>query len=644
MADIFGIGLSGLGAAQAGLSTTGHNISNANTSGFHRQQIVQSTANPQFTGAGFLGQGVEVSTIKRIYNNFLDNQVLQAQTEGNHLDSYLTQIQQLNNMLADASAGLSPALQDFFTAVNGVTANSATVPPRQSLLSGAQSLVARFQALNDRFKQIRDGVNGQITSSVSVINSYAQQIASMNQKVMLAQASTTQPANDLMDQRDQLIAELNKEIKVSVVKQDNGDYNVFIGNGQALVIGQQALSLATAPNPADPERLEVALVAGASTSILPASSLQGGTLGGVLAFRSASLDSGQNALGRVAIGLAQTFNDQHKLGQDLNGALGGDFFAVASPKVIDNTGNTSGAAVTVNFADVGLLTTSDYKLVAGGAGPTFTLTRLSDNTTVFAGAALPQTVEGMTINIGAGALAGESWTIQPTRDGALNLAVVITDPTKVAAAAPIRTGAASTNTSSATISAGSVNTGTPVTPNPAHPATDLNLQQPVTITFTGAGTFDVTGVGLGLPALGQVYTSGNPITYNGWTVQISGAPAAGDIFTVGPNTGGVSDNRNALLLGGLQTAKTLDAKTSSYQEAYGQLVSQVGNKTREVEVTNKAQANLVSQTEQVQQAFSGVNMDEEAANLIRYQQAYQASGKMIQVASTLFQTLLSLGQ
>lgn len=629
--SIFGIGLSGLAAAQAGLATTGHNISNANTPGFHRQQIVQNPAIPQLTGGGFLGQGVQVSTVKRIYSQFIDDQVIQAQTQSSHLDSYLTQINQLDNMLADASAGLSPALQDFFTDVNGVAADPSSVPARQSLLSGAQSMVARFQALNDRFKQIREGVNGQITSSVNVINSYAQQIAYINKQIMITQSSTTQPANDLLDQRDQLISDLSKEIKVSVVKQDNGDYNIFIGNGQSLVLGQQAFSLSSTPSAEDPERLDVALVNGAGKSVLAPSSLQGGTLGGILAFRSETLDSAQNALGRVAIGLAQTFNDQHKLGQDLNGALGGNFFNMSVPKVVTNVNNGGTATASASFSDVGLLTTSDYKMVATDALGGFTLTRLSD------GATVTPASEGLTINLAAGANVGDSWLVQPTRNGARDIAVAITDPTKVAAAAPIIASATLTNTGTATISAGSVNPPPP--PN-------ANLQQPVTITFHTPydGQFDVTGTGAGLPANNQVYTAGANISFNGWTVQISGTPAAGDTFTVGPNTGGVSDGRNALQLAALQTANTLDGKTTSYQGAYGRLVSQVGNKTREIDVTNQAQANLVSQTQQAQQSFSGINMDEEAANLTRYQQAYQASGKMIQIASTLFNTLLSLGQ
>jgi flagellar hook-associated protein 1 FlgK len=634
--SIFGIGVSALSTAQAGLVTTGHNISNVNTAGFHRQQIIQSTNIPQFTGIGFLGQGVHVDTVRRLYDETLDSQVLQAQSQSNHLEAYYSQITQLDNMLADPNAGLSPALQDFFNAVHDVAANPSSVPSRQLVLSSAQAMVSRFQSLNQRFKEIRDGVNNAINSSVGEINSYAQQIANLNNQIVIAQSSSSnqQPANDLLDQRDQLIAELNNIVKVTTVKQDDGSLNVFIGNGQTLVVGTQSFTLAAAPSQENPEQLEVGVSTPTGVQFLAKGSLTGGSLGGLLAFRSESLDPSQNALGRVAIGLAQTFNDQHRLGMDLNGALGTNFFNLATPKVTNNINNSPTASLTVSFSNVSQITTSDYRLTVG-AGATATLTRLSDNVVLFSGAALPQTVDGLTFSAMT-SVAGDSFLIQPGVNGARDIGVAIADPAKIAAAAPIKTNATLANTGSGTISAGSVNTPPP--PN-------ANLLQPVTMTFHSPydGQFDVTGTGVGLPANNQVYTAGANISFNGWTVQISGSPAAGDSFTVTTNAGGVADNRNALLLAGLQVQNTLVGNTASYQGAYSQLVSLVGNKTREIEVTSRAQDNLVSHAKQAQQAMSGVNLDEEAANLLRYQQAYQAAGKMMQVATTLFDTLLSLG-
>jgi len=637
--SIFGIGLTGLNAAQAGLLTTSHNISNASTPGYNRQQIVQASNIPQLTGAGFIGQGVQVSTVARVYSQFLSSQVLQAQTQSSQLDGYYTQIKQLDNMLGDPSSGLSPALQSFFRGVQDVAANPGSVPSRQALLSNAQSLVARFQELNQRYSEIRNGINSQIASSVTGINSLAQQIAALNQNIMLAGgAASGQPPNDLLDQRDALVAQLNREINTSVVRQSDGSYNIFIGNGQALVVGTQTLTLKATASPADPARTMIGYVSGGNAILIPEGDLQGGTLGGYLAFRNGTLDGAQNALGRIAIGLAQTFNDQHRLGQDLNGAIGGNLFNVPVPSVISAKGNNPASNIVAGISNAGALTTSDYQF--GFDGTNYTLTRLADNisvsTTVLPSGASPLTLDGISIT-GATINANESFAIQPTRNGARDIAVAISDTAKIAAAAPIRTAAALTNSGSGTISAGTVNPPPPI---------NVDLQQPVTLTFHVPydGQFDATGGGAGLPAMNQTYTPGADVSIHGWTVQISGNLAAGDSFTVGPNSNGTSDNRNALLLGSLQTQNTLIGGTASYQSAYGQLVSQIGNQTRELEVTSKAQANLVAQSERAQQSLSGVNLDEEAANLLRYQQAYQASGKVMQIASTLFDTLLSLGK
>ena len=633
--SIFGIGVSALNAAQAALVTTQHNIANANTAGFHRQQTVQVNAIPQFTGAGFLGQGVQVDTVKRIYNQFLDNQVQLVQTRSSQLDAYSAQIKQIDNLLADPSAGLSPALQDFFKSVQDVASNPASGPSRQSLLSGGQLLSSRFQAINQRLDEVRSGVNSQVINSVDLVNGVAQQIATLNEKISLAQSSGggSQPPNDLLDQRDDLVTQLNQQVNASVLKQSDGSYNVFIGNGQALVVGQQAFALRAVVSATDPGQMDLGYVSGSSTVFIDPTSLQGGTLGGLLAFRSESLNSTQNALGRVAIGFVQTMNDQHRLGQDLSNTLGGDFFKpVSLAPPISNTNNSGTATLGLALNNAAGLTSSDYRVTYDGTN--YTLTRLSDNTqSVYA--SLPQTVDGFTVSLASGApAAGDSFLLQPVRNGARDISVAISDTAKIAVAAPISTTGALANTGSGKISAGSVNTPPP--PN-------VNLQQPVTITFTSATTFNVTGTGTGNP-VGVTYTPGADVTYNGWTMQISGAPVAGDSFAVSANTNGVSDNRNALLMAGFQTKNTLVGGTTSYQGAYSQLVSQVGNKTREIEVAGQAQTNLLQQTKQTQQSLSGVNLDEEAANLVRFQQAYQAAGKAMQIASTLFQTLLDLGK
>lgn len=629
--SILDVGFSGLLTSQNQLLTTSHNISNANTPGFNRQKVLLTTNTAQSTGAGFVGRGVSAATVHRIYNQFLVSQALQTQTQSQALDSNYNEIKQLDNMLAETTSGLSPTLQNFFTAIQDVATNSSVIPSRQSLLSNAEALVSRFHSMDQRITQIKDGINTQITSAVGEINSLAGQISQINQQIIWAEgAAGGQPANDMLDQRDELINRLNTIINTDTVRQSDGTVNVYVGTGQALVVGAQTLTFQAIKSPDVPEQLTIGLMNGSSIIRLPESQISGGILGGLLSFRNDTLDKAQNSLGRIAINLAQSFNEQHQLGMDLNGNMGEEFFALPSPKVISEQSNSIASNITTQVTDYSALTTSDYQFFYDGTN--YTLTRLSDNTSTTPSNIFPITLDGISITT-ASMLASERFRIQPTVNGAKDIAVNITDTTKIAAAAPNRTSAALTNTGTGTISAGSVN------PLPL----DSNLQQPLTITFTAAGLFDVAGIGTGLPATNQAYSAGADISFNGFTFQINGSPAVGDVFTVTPNSSGVADNRNILRLGALQSTNTIQNGTATYQTAYGQLVSEIGNKTRELEVTSKAQANLLTQAQNSIQSVSGVNLDEEAANLLRFQQVYQASSKVIEMSKTLFESILRFG-
>ena len=630
MSNIFGIGLSGLNAAQAGMATTQQNIANANTPGYSMQQIVQTASTAQYTGSGYIGQGTNVSTVQRIYNDFLNTQILQGQAQASQLNTYQTQVTQLDNLIGSPTVGLSPAIQGFFNAANSVATSPSSVPARQSLLSAAQSLTAQFQSLGQQITGMSASLNGQIGTSVSTVNTLAQQIAALNQNIVLAQG-TGQPPNDLLDQRDQLINQLNQQIKATVVKQSDGSYSVFIATGQSLVVGNQSYGLKAVQSPTDPGHTEVAYTANGATIPLPQSGIQGGVLGGLLAFRDQSLNPALNALGQVATGIASSVNQQNRLGQDLNGVLGGNIFNVPAPVVNSASNNTGNAVIAANITNPNALTSSDYQLKANGGG-SYTLTRLSDNS-VTNFSAMPQTVDGFTLNLSSGAAAaGDTFLIRPTAMAAQGISVAITDPAKIAAAAPILASAALTNTGSGVISNGTVNPPAPV---------NANLQNPVSITFTSPTTFTVSGAVP--PVIGTVaYASGQTISYNGWTTQLSGTPAAGDVFNIAPNTNAVGDNRNALLMAGLQTQNTLSGGTMSVQGAYDQLVAQIGNTTSSVTQSSTAQTTMVNQLVQTQQSVSGVNLDQEAANLMRYQRAYQAAGQAIKVANTLFDTLLTL--
>ncbi|NHZ32457.1 flagellar hook-associated protein FlgK [Massilia rubra] len=651
--NLLNIGKTGLFAAQVGLSTTGHNIANANVAGYSRQTIIQSSGIAQNYGYGFVGSGTEVEQIKRYSDSFLNGQVRSAQTQVSSLDAFYSQISQVDNLLSDSTSGLSPALQDFFKGVQDMASNPSSAASRQAVLSNGESLVARFQGINDRLSEIRQGVNSEITAKVGVINSYAQQIGQLNDKISQLTTGSGAEPNDLMDARDQLIADLNKEVKTTVTRGNNNSLTVAIGSGQPLVVGNKAFELAATTSPTDLSRVQVGLVTAGKVTVLPDSTFTGGELGGLMEFRSGTLDRTQNSLGRVAITLAQTFNEQHRLGIDAAGNPGGDFFTVGAPVVGRNINNAVGSTTDVKAAivDPAALTQSDYSVSYDGSN--YTVTRLSDKKpfqiTPFPQTG-PQTIDGVAFTVTGSASAGDSFLVRPTINGASDFSMKVNERNSIAAAAPISTSLPLSNKGTVTISEGTVDASY-LTPGNALTA-PVNLTvggtpaglsgfpagQAVTVTTNGVPTTYPAGT----PSI--PFTAGANYNFGGVNLKFAGTPVAGDTFTVAPNNNGTADNRNARLLGNLQTKPILDGGKATYQSAYAELVSFVGNKTREVQVNSQAGDTLLKQVTAAQQDVSGVNLDEEATNLLKYQQAYQAAGKVMQMASTLFDTILSIGR
>lgn len=632
--SILNIGLTALNAAQAALVTTGHNISNAGTEGFHRQRVGLATQTPQASGAGFMGRGVAVADVARIYSQVLDRQTQVAQSQASYYAAYQLQVSRINDLVADPTSGLTPALQDFFRAAQDLTAAPAITTARQALLSQGGALLSRFGALDQRFGEVRTGVNSEIASTATEINSIATRIAELNGRIAQLRTGSAAQPNDLLDQRDRLLMDLNRLVGAQAIRQDDGSFNVTIGTGQALVIGERVSALATAPNAEDPRQLDIGYrIPGGLTAIDP-SMLTGGALGALLGFRSETLDGVQNAFGRVALALGTAFNAQHRLGQDLGGAAGGNFFQVPSPVVTPGAGVA--ATVAVSVTDVAALGTSDYRLTWDGSQ--YRVTRLSDDTVSGPFATLPQTVDGLSFSVAAGVpAAGDSWLVQPTRYAARDLRLAVTDPARVAAAAPVAAIAATANAGSVAIAAPVVDASTQPPLNPA-------LRNTVTLTFdAGGATFDVVDTTAGVTLASNVaYTSGMSVSFNGWSSTLTGAARGGDVLQVQSNTGGRNDARNAVLLAGLQTAAVLDAGNSTLQTAYSSMVGVIGSRAREIEVTRLAQDAILAETQRTQQSLSGVNLDEEAANLIRYQQAYQAASKVIATASRLFESILAI--
>lgn len=661
---LLSIGVTGIKAAQLGLLATEHNIVNAGTPGYSRQSTVQATNLSVVSGSGSIGQGVNVVTIKRQYDSYLTSQVNRAQTQVSSLEAQYTQLSQIDIMLADPAAGLSPALQEFFTGVQQVSSNPSSLPARQSMLTSAQTLVSRFSNMESRLAEIGEQLNGRITSAVSDINAYASEIADLNQRIVLSEGAYAQPANDLLDQRDQLINELNKLIKVNTTTNDDGSFNVFIGSGQQLVVGGYVTEMTAEPSSVNNQRIVVGLKTSGGSLELPDSLIVGGELGGLVSFRSQSLDASVNELGRVAVSLALTFNAQYGLGQDLSGRIAGEvgfegeFFSVPITQPVASVYNSGSSTMTAEFlppvspsepggAFYTNLTVSDYQVTFQGGGA-YTVTRLNDNTVVGNGVG-DGTVDfdGIRLNIASAATAvnGDRFVLRPLAEAARNIELdtkILADPRMVNAGAPVRTMPAIDNSGSMTLSQGVVEVGYSVADLPqtlTATATDLTgLAGAWTATYSD-GT-SVTGPG-NIPLVNGAATLAG-ISRTGMSFRVDGQPAVGDSFVIQRNVDGVQDGRNALLFAKLQTSNTVAGGTATYQTTYARLVADNGIRTREAKVRLGAQEAVLVQAQNARDALSAVNLDEEAANLMKYQQAYQAAAKVLQIGGTLFDTILSI--
>ena len=680
---LLSIGVTGIHAAQLALAATQHNIANANTPGYSRQYIQQSAGIPQLTGSGYFGSGTTVDTVRRSYDQFLTTQTVSAQSSVSESAAYLAKVSQIDNMLGDATSGLATSLQSFFTSAQQVATNPSLVSARQSMLSSGQALTSQLNGMSGRLDELYSGVNSQISSEVATVNSYLTQLADVNSQITKAQAATNQPANDLLDMRDQLVAELNQHIKVQTVEDTGGNFNVFMANGLQLVVGGTVSKLIVQGSTADPQRLVVGVKNPSGlVQTLSEGQVQGGTLGGLMSFRSNSLDQASNSLGQIAVSLAQTVNAQQALGQDLDGlnqtsATSGfqaDFFKIADPTVIPNA--SPATTVTASFLAPSAsasgnfytnVTNSDYVLKATAAN-SITLTRLSDGKVFPAPPAAPATDmnalnasiagEGIVLSTTAPTV-GVSYTIEPTRGLASSISLnpaMAADPRRIAAAAPSTTSLGMANTGSLAVSQGDVATGyslamlpRPFTYDSATDAFTFNPLASASVSVTYAGNATPQPIGSGSiprtdPSVLPAGSGGkiSSITYNGITVSITGQPANGDTFTISANTNGTSDSRNAVKLANLQTQSAMGGGKESFQTAYASLVSQVGTTTSQMKATNTAQQALLTQSQNALSSVSGVNLDEEAANMLRYQQAYQASAKSLEIATKLFDTILAL--
>ncbi|KWA67667.1 flagellar biosynthesis protein FlgK [Burkholderia ubonensis] len=657
---LMNLGISGLNAAIWGLTTTSNNIANSATPGYTIERPVYAEASGQYTGSGYLPQGVNTVTVQRQYSQYLSDQLNNAQTQGGALSTWNTLVAQLNNYVGSPTAGISTAITNYFTGLQNVANKAADTSVRQTAMSNAQVLADQLKAAGAQYDALRQSVNTQLSATVAQINTYTTQIAQLNQQIATA-GSQGQPPNQLMDQRDQAVSNLSSLAGIQVVRNDQG-YSVFMAGGQPLVVADKSYTLAAVTSSSDPSELSVVSqgIAGANppgpNQALPDASLSGGTLGGLLAFRRQTLDPAQAQLGAIATSFAAQVNAQNALGVDLSGNPGGNLFSTGSPTVYANQANTGNATLNVSFANPSQPTTSDYTLSYQGANK-YALTDRATGTVVgtATSATMPISIGGLNFSVSGTMNAGDSFTVLPTRGALGGFSLATANGSAIAAASPVAVSASGTNTGTGKITQGAVTAGYQIPAGGTtltYDATTNTLSGfPAGTTVTIAGspptTVPIAGPTTTVPynpATGatMTMTGAAPGAINGVTITLSGTPSTGDTFKIGPYSGGTSDGSNALALAQLVTAKTLGGGTTTLTGAYANYVNGIGNTASQLKSSSAAQTALVGQITKAQQEVSGVNQNEEAANLMQYQQLYQANAKVIQTASTLFQTVLGL--
>lgn len=541
MTDMLGSALSGLTAYQRALATTSHNIANANTEGFSRQTVSLTSRTPEQRGPLTLGSGVQLSSVQRAYDQYAVSQQRSTTASYNQQQTIHSLSSRLDNLLSDSEQGLSPALSKFYDSIQAASTDPSSLAARRELLANGSSLAARFQGIESEFSGINEEINTRISASVNEVNGLSKRIAELNLTISRTVGQGGKP-NDLMDQRDAAVLELNKIVRVSTLEQKDGSMSVFVGNGQPLVLGTQPSTLVVTGNRFDPTRAEVSFAGQGEIS----GALEGGTLGGAMAFRDDVLTPARNQLGLLANQMASAFNDQHKLGTDLRGDVGGDFFSIGAIEPRASSSNSGNAALAVEISGSLNLTGDAYILRQTDTG--WQLRNPASNQVISltgtGTASDPLTAQGFSVVVSGTAATNDEFLISPTGMSAKTISVAITDPAKIA--------------------------------------------------------------------------------------------AAGNDGTEGPG-----DNRNMLAMAGIESKKILTNGSATLGDGVQGMLGKVAATTRSAQVGASAQETLLAQATARRDEVSGVNLDEEAANLLRFQQAYQASAQVASVANSLFQTMIN---
>ncbi|HEY1794553.1 MAG TPA: flagellar hook-associated protein FlgK [Stellaceae bacterium] len=644
ISQLLNAGISGLQAALEAMQAVSNNTANANTPGYNVESVQQT----ELTGlSGQPGIGTQVISIQRAFNQFVYQQLVQAGSANEAAQTTQTSAQTLSSLFPVASGGatgLGSSISSFFTAANAVAQDPTSQPNREVLLTDARSLASAFNSLGTQLQTSVTELDGQMNSSVSQINELTQQIAACNTQIAIQTNSPSGAPNSLLDERDDLVQQLGQQIGITIDPTANGGVDIYTGGGAALVTGGNSFQLSAAPDSYGDGTVQITY---GPTGQNITSNLSGGVIGGLLSARS-QMVSAEGSIGAIAVSLANAVNIQQSLGLDLNGNLGGAIFSVGGPTVLPSTTNGGNATMTASIIATGSLTAGDFLITKGASGFDAVNTATGESTALGIGPAL--SFNGMTLTVSGTAANGDTFLLQPTDEAAQSFSVTMTDPSKLAAAAAyVATPGSNLGDVQATVTGGvaasALPAGTPV-------IAASQFGQNLTISFTSATTYNV------LSSSNAVLASGSFSATNGGEVAIDypsppapsgtvvgialspGTVGAGDSFTLTP--GGIGSNGNITAMADMAQQNLLSGQTLS--SAYSSLVGTIGTYGQGAAVAAQAAQGVLTQAQTVQQSISGVNLDQQAANLVSYEQAYQAAATVIGTAQTLFTALLAAVQ
>ena len=667
--SLINIGMSGLSASQSSLMTTGNNIANADTAGYSRQQTVQSSKPSNQYGSVFIGTGTTLADVRRVYNAYLDKQLQLTTSLNSDAQAYLSQVTQVDKLLSDSGTGITKVMQSFFSSLQTLSSTPNDSAARQALLTNAQSLSGRFNAMSEQLTQQNSYINNQLGSMADQVNKLAATVATYNQKIAEVSGAGGMP-NDLMDKRNETIRQLSELVGGQVVERE-GSLDIYLSGGQPLVVGNTANSLQVLTDKNDPARSSIIINRSSSTLDIT-SAVTGGEMGGLLRYRDDVLAPAANELGRIAMVVSDQVNKQLGQGLDQNGEFGAALFssinsamAISQRSLASGNNDPASGNLNVTITDSSKLSASDYQVTFTSANG-YSVKRLSDNTdmgTFTLGANPAPVIDGFSLSLGsaAGMSAGDSFKITPTRNGASELSTSMTDIKRLATAAPLTSTLAQGNKGT-----GSVNQPTLTTPvdiyNPAQ-AQDLQnavkTAMPVRVLMTSGSAYQVldakgNSLGTGSIVPGQENKLSIQVPYTDsagagqnfkFEMTVSGTPTSGDSFNVAMTAASSNDNRNAQALLGLQSKATVGATATSpgvsFTDAYGGLVAGVGAKAKQGQLDGTANDVILQQAAAARDSLSGVQLDEETGNLVKYQQYYTASSQIIKAAQEIFSTLIN---